>query len=49
MTGSTGVTYPDGSTVQYAYDAAGNRLTLTDTTGATSYGYDAADRLQNAG
>lgn len=26
-----GVTYPDGTVIQYTYDAAGNRLKLTPT------------------
>jgi len=42
----TGVTYPDGSTAQYTYDAAGNRLTLAQSGGgATSYTYNAGDQL----
>ena len=45
----TNVTYPDNSTAEYAYDAVGNRLTLTDTTGTTDYSCDAADRLLTAG
>jgi len=45
------VTNPDGSKVQYTYDALGNRLTITthvsanDVTGKTvTYGYDALNR-----
>lgn len=46
----TGVTYPNGETVTYTYDAMGNRLTtVSSSTGATSYAYDAADRLLAAG
>jgi len=45
----THVTYPDSNSQDYAYDAVGNRLTLTDTTGATGYAYDDADRLASAG
>jgi RHS repeat-associated protein len=31
--------------VQYAYDAVGNRIAMTDTTGTTFYTYDPANRL----
>jgi len=42
----TGVTYPDGEQVTYAYDAMGNRLAMTSSVeGATTYTYDAGDRL----
>jgi RHS repeat-associated protein len=42
----TGVTYPDGEQVTYAYDAMGNRLAMTSSVdGATTYNYDAGDRL----
>ena len=39
------VTYTDGSTVAYAYDADGQRLSMTDGTGTTYYTYDADGRL----
>ena len=46
----TQVTYPGGEQVTYAYDPMGNRTSLTSTvSGATSYTYDAADRLLTAG
>ncbi|MGH2409557.1 MAG: hypothetical protein ACRDGS_04210, partial [Chloroflexota bacterium] len=38
---NTGITAP----VCYAYDAAGNLLTMTDRSGATSYTYDILDQL----
>ena len=42
----TNVTYPDGETVNYSYDAMGNRSAMTSSvSGSTSYSYDAADRL----
>jgi RHS repeat-associated protein len=36
-------------TVTYAYDAVGNRLSKTDSTGTTGYNYDANNRLSSAG
>lgn len=44
------VTEPDGSTIQFTYDGAGNRLTKVvappgGATRTTSYAYDAVDRL----
>jgi RHS repeat-associated protein len=41
------VTYSDGKTptVKYEYDADGNRKSMTDSTGTTSYSYDQLDRL----
>ncbi len=36
-------------TLTYAYDANGNRTTLTDATGTTTFGYDANNRLTSAG
>jgi RHS repeat-associated protein len=46
----TRVVYPTGSpvTVTYAYDPIGNRVMMTDTA-VTTYTYDTADRLLNAG
>jgi len=43
----TGIDYSDPATpdVDYAYDAAGNRVTMTDGAGTVSYGYDNLDRL----
>jgi RHS repeat-associated protein/uncharacterized repeat protein (TIGR01451 family) len=42
----TQVTYPDGETVQYAYDPMGNRTEMTSSVhGTTTYDYDAGDRL----
>lgn len=45
----TGINYP-GSTpdVTLGYDPVGNRLTLTDGTGSTTYTYDNLDRLAQA-
>lgn len=42
-----GTSYSDGTTpdVSYAYDADGNRQTMTDGTGTTTYSYDADERL----
>jgi len=46
----TGVIYPDGEQVTYAYDAAGNRTAMTSTvSGAIAYTYDTANRLLSAG
>lgn len=43
------VTYPDGSTITYSYDAAGNRTSMVTATGSTTtttaYTYDTADEL----
>src|SRR5262249_22192027 len=48
---SESVTDPLGgsATFAYAYDPAGNRLTLTSATGTLHYTYDANDRLLSAG
>jgi RHS repeat-associated protein len=35
--------------IDYSYDAAGNRRTKTDSTGTTTYSYDANSRLVSAG
>ncbi|MCP4360175.1 MAG: RHS repeat-associated core domain-containing protein, partial [Chloroflexi bacterium] len=40
----TTTTYPSG-TINYAYDAVGNRLAMTDTIGVSTYHYDDLDRL----
>ncbi|MCX5699192.1 MAG: hypothetical protein NTX01_05805 [Candidatus Omnitrophica bacterium] len=37
--------YPDGNSVSYTYDNNGNRVKMTDKTGATQYVYDSQDRL----
>jgi len=39
------VNYDDGSEVLFAYDKNGNKVTLTDRFGTTSYGYDGLNRL----
>jgi RHS repeat-associated protein len=42
------VAYPDGELVTYAYDPMGNRTSMTSSTaGATTYAYDAGDRLRS--
>ncbi len=43
----TSITYSDGSTpdVYFSYDPDGQRSTMTDGTGETTYGYDADQRL----
>ena len=41
----TGVTYPDDRTVTYAYDAFGNRLTMTTPEGETTYTYNDLSQL----
>ena len=54
----TNVSYPGGRRVQYTYDLAGNRSLLTETipdspgnvvTTTTSYNYDSANQMLNAG
>lgn len=45
----TQVIYPDATFQEFAYDAVGNRLAMTDTTGTTAYSYDEANRLLSAG
>jgi|GEM_PF-2710398 len=37
--------YPDGTQVTYTYDGLGNRLSMTDSLGATLYQYDAGQNL----
>ena len=48
----TSLAYAKGGTslesIAYTLDAAGNRTAMTDSTGATSYGYDALGRLTGA-
>ncbi|MEA3395908.1 MAG: hypothetical protein U9R05_00405 [Chloroflexota bacterium] len=41
--------YSTGAAFEYAYDAVGNRTVMTDTTGTTTYEYDAANRLTSTG
>lgn len=45
----TSITYSDGHTpnVSYTYTADGQRATMVDGTGTTSYSYDSLDRVQN--
>lgn len=45
----TSWTAPSSQVTSYAYDAVGNRTSVTSSAGTTAYGYDAADRLLNAG
>ncbi|NJN66382.1 MAG: hypothetical protein HC884_06535 [Chloroflexaceae bacterium] len=45
----TSVTYPDGEQVSYAFDPMGNRTTMRVGSAETTYQYDAADRLLQAG
>ncbi len=46
----TSVTYPDGTTTTYTYDAAGNRLTSkTGSAAAVAYSYDDASELASVG
>ncbi len=40
---------PSGQVTYYDYDAVGNRISMTSAAGSTSYSYDAADRMLNAG
>ena len=35
----------DGTRVSFAYDAVGNRTSMADSTGTTTYTYDAVNRL----
>ena len=42
----TGVGYPNGKSIQYAYNSSGQRASMTDSTGfKVNYSYDAAGRL----
>lgn len=43
----TYTTIPDTPTVNFSYDAAGNRTQMTDGTGSTSYSYDELSRLKS--
>lgn len=45
----TGISYADGATQSFGYDATGNRTTQTLDGLQTTYAYDAADELTNAG
>ncbi|MCB9298298.1 MAG: RHS repeat protein [Lewinellaceae bacterium] len=45
----TYVSYANGMIEEYSFDAVGNRTLLTRDGNATTYNYDAADRIQNAG
>ena len=39
-------TDPDGTTISYTYDAAGNRTSVTTPAGATAYTFDALNRTR---
>jgi RHS repeat-associated protein len=41
----TRAAYPNGTTTSYAYDAVGNRTSMTTAAGTTTYAYDNADQL----
>jgi len=41
------ITYSDSPTVSFTYDNNGNRTTMTDSLGTTTYTYDALDRLSS--
>lgn len=42
----TGITYPNGRSIQYSYDSGGRRTQMTDQSGFTvNYAYDSAGRL----
>ena len=41
---SPGISYADGTSVTYTYDADGNVTAMTDATGTTTYTYDALNR-----
>jgi len=45
----TRVVYTDGTTEEYTFDKAGNRISLNQDGDITNYSYDAADRIENAG
>jgi len=45
----TSVAYADGTTIDFTYDAAGNRTSMTSGGSTTSYSYDAASQLTSAG
>jgi len=42
------VSYPDGSTIVHAYDAAHNHVSMQDGLGTTSWQYDLLDRMTEA-
>ncbi|MGD0247933.1 MAG: RHS repeat-associated core domain-containing protein, partial [Candidatus Limnocylindrales bacterium] len=48
-TGTFTVTYTDGTSVSFTYDAAGNRISMTAGGSTTPYTYDAAGQLKTAG
>jgi RHS repeat-associated protein len=41
------ITYSTAGSVDYEYDAAGNRTEMTDSTGVTTYTYDSLNRVTN--
>ena len=43
----TNTTIPDTPTVNFTYDAAGNRISMSDGTGSTAYSYDELSRLKS--
>jgi RHS repeat-associated protein len=43
------VSYPDGTSIGFGYDAAGNRTSMTAGASTTNYTYDAASELTSAG
>jgi RHS repeat-associated protein len=45
----TSWTAPSGQVTQYTYDPVGNRLTMANSSGTTTYTYDAADQMLTAG
>jgi len=45
----TGVTHPNGDTQSYTYDAMGDRPSMTDSGGPTTYTYDDAGQMTLAG
>jgi len=45
----TGVTLPSGRTIQYIYDPAGNRISVTDGGATTNYGVNNLDQYTSVG
>jgi RHS repeat-associated protein len=41
------ITYPNGATVTFSYDAVGNRTSMSDWTGTTNWVYDSLNRVIN--
>jgi len=40
----TSIAYADSTSIGYGYDGSGNRTSMTDQTGTTTWGYDARNR-----